>query len=414
MGNLKTNMTKEEWWDLVDSVRNQPLESHSDKVIDIMNDDKDAKASMDRICSAAGIKNNFVLVQCNTTGTCVAIEKDGDPYILYDNIFLNKLKNLNYGFTEKKIINKKSTINDWEALTILSHELGHHQNQHFSKLVRSTYSVKDLELQADEFAGGVMFKLGATLSQGEKIYYSDFVPISATLEHPGRTDRINSFEKGYQNESNKNTSTNTNTGPDAFKNMLLGSWINNTGLIITFYENGNAYISSNEKSNKTSWTLLGSKLNINYSDTKPGYEATIINVNNYTLTIKDKQNESPEVFQRTSIDAISNTSNYINNNWKKLVFIENFNFNYRPIGGITDVNIPLMNNTDYFLNSVKVKIDYIKDSQFASGDIYKTEYIEFLNISPHTKLFKKAPDSDRGTKINYSIISIKSEELNYN
>jgi hypothetical protein len=45
MGNLKTNKTKEEWWDLVDSVRNQPLESHSDKVIDIMNDDKDAKVT---------------------------------------------------------------------------------------------------------------------------------------------------------------------------------------------------------------------------------------------------------------------------------------------------------------------------------------------------------------------------------
>ena len=42
MGNLKSNMTKEEWWDLQDSVRNQPLESHSDKVIDIMNNDKDA------------------------------------------------------------------------------------------------------------------------------------------------------------------------------------------------------------------------------------------------------------------------------------------------------------------------------------------------------------------------------------
>jgi hypothetical protein len=43
MGNLKSNMTKEEWWDLVDSVRNQSPDSHSDKVIDIMNDDKDAK-----------------------------------------------------------------------------------------------------------------------------------------------------------------------------------------------------------------------------------------------------------------------------------------------------------------------------------------------------------------------------------
>ena len=45
MGNLKTNMTKEEWWDLVDSVHNKPLESHSDKVIDIMNNDKDVKVT---------------------------------------------------------------------------------------------------------------------------------------------------------------------------------------------------------------------------------------------------------------------------------------------------------------------------------------------------------------------------------
>ena len=45
MGNLKSNMTKEEWWDLVDSVRNQSPDSHSDKVIDIMNDDKDAKVT---------------------------------------------------------------------------------------------------------------------------------------------------------------------------------------------------------------------------------------------------------------------------------------------------------------------------------------------------------------------------------
>lgn len=34
MGNLKTNMTKEEWWDLHNEVT-----SHSDQVIDIMNKD---------------------------------------------------------------------------------------------------------------------------------------------------------------------------------------------------------------------------------------------------------------------------------------------------------------------------------------------------------------------------------------
>ena len=40
MGNLKSNMTKEEWSDLQKEVN-----SHSDKVINIMNEDKDAKVT---------------------------------------------------------------------------------------------------------------------------------------------------------------------------------------------------------------------------------------------------------------------------------------------------------------------------------------------------------------------------------
>jgi hypothetical protein len=40
MGNLKSNKTKEEWDDLVNKT-----ESHSDQVIDKMNNDKDAKVT---------------------------------------------------------------------------------------------------------------------------------------------------------------------------------------------------------------------------------------------------------------------------------------------------------------------------------------------------------------------------------
>jgi hypothetical protein len=41
MGNLKSNMTKEEWSDLQKEVNS----SHSDQVIDKMNNDKDAKVT---------------------------------------------------------------------------------------------------------------------------------------------------------------------------------------------------------------------------------------------------------------------------------------------------------------------------------------------------------------------------------
>jgi hypothetical protein len=117
-------------------------------------DDNEAKNYLNQVCGAAGIRSNFIMVQCNSIGTCLAIEKDGDPYILYDNNFLNKLKsNISYGFSEKKINTKSDDGKDWTSMTILAHEIGHHENHHFSKTIRSANSIRDLELQADEYAG---------------------------------------------------------------------------------------------------------------------------------------------------------------------------------------------------------------------------------------------------------------------
>lgn len=57
---------------------------------------------------------------------------------------------------------------EWQALTVLAHEIGHHFNNHtLSDLTMTRYQQ---ELQADKFAGHIMFKLGYPLEKALSAY----------------------------------------------------------------------------------------------------------------------------------------------------------------------------------------------------------------------------------------------------
>ena len=68
-------------------------------------------------------------------------------YILYNPTYITTLNNL--------------TKNKWAVMALLAHEVGHHLNGH---TIRKGGSTPELELQADEFAGFILHKLGATLA----------------------------------------------------------------------------------------------------------------------------------------------------------------------------------------------------------------------------------------------------------
>ena len=104
---------------------------------------EEAKNYLDKICDAADLINNYVMIPCPDIGTCLATVSDGVYYILYDNNFLNRLKSL--GFTEKKINNSSSSFTDWAAITVLAHELGHHALGHFNKLVNIPENYKKMK-----------------------------------------------------------------------------------------------------------------------------------------------------------------------------------------------------------------------------------------------------------------------------
>jgi hypothetical protein len=97
----------------------------------------------------------------------------------------------------------------------------------------------------------------------------------------------------------------------------------------------------------------------------------------------------------------------IKNNIRSYVTVSRSGFTYSNLGGISNLSIIVSNSCGYMLDNVRVKVSYIK----ADGEVWKNEDVDFTYLSPYTQQTLKAPDSERGTTVQYEILSIKSTAL---
>jgi hypothetical protein len=128
--------------------------------------------------------SKFKVMQCSNTDNCFATVIEGQPYIIYDNAFLNRVE--------------ATTKTDWAAVSILAHEIGHHANFH---TIDGTGSRPDKELEADYFSGFWLHEMGANLSQSQeamKHFQGEYV----TSTHPPRSQRLDAIEKGWKEAEN--------------------------------------------------------------------------------------------------------------------------------------------------------------------------------------------------------------------
>ncbi len=77
------------------------------------------------------------------------------------------------------------------------------------------------------------------------------------------------------------------------------------------------------------------------------------------------------------------------------------------LGGITDCEIRLTNNSDYTLDFVEVRVDYIRKN----GTIWQSSRVVFIDVAPRAILGLHAPNSEMGAEVNCEIVEIKSSEL---
>jgi len=130
------------------------------------------------ILDAMGLKANFEIRTANIQNAA-AVVSNGKRYVLYNPNFINSIV--------------RTSGNRWSAISVLAHEVGHHLNGH---TITSQGSQPEIELEADEFSGYVLRKMGASLDDAQsamKLIASQ----QATSTHPGKQNRLSAIEKGW-------------------------------------------------------------------------------------------------------------------------------------------------------------------------------------------------------------------------
>ncbi len=165
---------------------------------------KEIESLIMKILKKVGVrKRHFKVIEMKGSGFCLAkmtgdIKKNNrQPAILYDPLFLEQFRS-GFDFTNGRISDKQKM--DWIALSILAHEVGHIINQHLANDMLQDESKQPLELEADEFSGFVLCRLGATLKQAQAAMYSELVPAHAEEweSHPARADRLAAIKRGFE------------------------------------------------------------------------------------------------------------------------------------------------------------------------------------------------------------------------
>jgi len=139
------------------------------------------------IVKASGRQTNFTIKE-GAVSNAMAVIMNNKRFVLYNPGFINSIS--------------KATGTKWSAVSVLAHEIGHHL---YSRIVNGRTVSLSTELEADEFSGYILRKLGATLEESQaamKVLASD----RATRTHPARYTRLSYIEKGWEStESEEET-----------------------------------------------------------------------------------------------------------------------------------------------------------------------------------------------------------------
>lgn len=149
------------------------------------------------ITDVVGLKPRFELRATTEVENAAAVVYSGKRYLLYNPQFVAAVN--------------QAGRTDWAGISILAHEMGHHLNGH--TLYGGGSNPGD-ELEADEFSGFVLRKMGASLAQAQAAMalVSDE---QASSTHPGRVPRLKSIGEGWQRANAQIVASTRTTAPSA-------------------------------------------------------------------------------------------------------------------------------------------------------------------------------------------------------
>jgi hypothetical protein len=136
------------------------------------------------ILDAVNRRANFEIRSTNSVQNAAAVTYGGKRYVLYNPNFINQLD--------------RASGNRWASISVLAHEVGHHLEGHTEN---SEGSHPTIELEADEFSGYALRKMGASLADAQtamRLIASQY----ASATHPARHNRLSAIAEGW-NEADR-------------------------------------------------------------------------------------------------------------------------------------------------------------------------------------------------------------------
>lgn len=146
--------------------------------------------------------------------------------------------------------------------------------------------------------------------------------------------------------------------------------------------------------------FIGLSIATNSSEPTYNENGEFIDVDSSAASVVDEERN------RINEELTIKNRNY-RNNIEQYVVANTNRYTYNELGGISNLDIIVTNNTEYLLDEVNVNIDYIKDN----GGIYKSEIVTIYNIPAKQDKSVSAPESNRGTSVDAKIQTISSKKL---
>jgi hypothetical protein len=88
----------------------------------------------------------------------------------------------------------QTTGDKWAAMTLIAHEIGHHVKGHTTKRQHDRLRC---ELEADEYAGYILQKMGASVEQAQKVMKLVARNVDSDT-HPARSSRLVAIKTGWE------------------------------------------------------------------------------------------------------------------------------------------------------------------------------------------------------------------------
>lgn len=178
--------------------QNQPRGFHLDKQINMQailakkpsaaigfSSVSEARSIINEIMDVSDIQQNFRVESTTQVDNAAAVIYQNVRYILYNPSFINQLDN--------------AARDKWASISVIGHEIGHHLLGH---TMDGRGSQIPKELDADEYSGLVLRRMGASLQQAQlamKLIASPY----ASATHPGENDRLAAIARGWNSTTVK-------------------------------------------------------------------------------------------------------------------------------------------------------------------------------------------------------------------